>query len=141
MGQKDSQQEACQGEVPFVRLKGVVTLKKRKEFARARFSGRSASSKGLLLQAVEDSAHPPGSDGLVRVGFTVSKKSGNSVVRNRIRRRLRVIAQDVISTSAARGFCYVFVSSSRLSETKLPVLRSSLVSCLKRLRLHVPVCD
>ncbi|ASI47816.1 ribonuclease P protein component [Anaplasma ovis str. Haibei] len=124
-----------------MRLRGVVTLKKRREFAHARSGGRSASSGGLLLQAVEDPACQPGSDGPVRVGFTVSKKSGNSVVRNRIRRRLRVIAQDVISTSAARGFYYVFVSSSRLSEAGLPALQSSLVSCLRRLRLYVPARD
>ncbi|ACZ49085.1 hypothetical protein ACIS_00460 [Anaplasma centrale str. Israel] len=124
-----------------MRLRGVVTLKKRREFSHARFSGRSASSGGLLLQAVEDPAGPSGSAGLVRVGFTVSKKSGNSVVRNRIRRRLRVVAQDVISASAARGFCYVFVSSSRLSYAKVSDLRSSLVSCLKRLKLYTPASD
>ncbi|MCU7611940.1 ribonuclease P protein component [Anaplasma capra] len=120
-----------------MRLRGVVTLKKRREFAHVRLSGRSASSGGLLLQAAKDPDNPPEGGGPVRIGFTVSKKSGNSVTRNRIRRRLRVVAQNVVATDAAKGFCYVLVSSSRLSEVRLGALQSSLVSCLGKLKLHV----
>jgi ribonuclease P protein component len=43
---------------------------------------------GLVLQALERDDPAP-----LRVGFTVTKKVGNAVVRNRVRRRLREAAR------------------------------------------------
>ncbi|MGN7661814.1 MAG: ribonuclease P protein component [Anaplasma sp.] len=120
-----------------MRLRGVITLKKRKEFMCIRLTGRSVSVGGLLLQAGEDLNCPEGGFP-IRVGFVVSKKSGNAVARNRIRRRFRVVAQDVVAGCATRGFCYVLVSSSRLSAIGVGSLRSCLISCLRRLGLYTP---
>jgi len=61
-------------------------LRKRAEF-RAVAGGTRVSRPGFLLQALRagltDKTRPP------RFGFTVTKKLGGAVVRNRIRRRLR----------------------------------------------------
>ncbi|UQD54042.1 ribonuclease P protein component [Anaplasma phagocytophilum] len=120
-----------------MRLKGLVTLKKRKEFAHARLHGRTVKSGGLLLQAVDDpGSGSPGCES-VRVGFTVSKKSGNAVVRNRIKRRLRVAAQSIIAKNAHRGFYYILISSRRLADVGMGELLYSLVTCLRRLGLHL----
>ncbi|MBV9811787.1 MAG: ribonuclease P protein component, partial [Acetobacteraceae bacterium] len=53
--------------------------------------GRKAPTPGLVLQALarED-------EGPVRLGFTVTKKIGNAVVRNRTRRRLKEAARVVL---------------------------------------------
>ena len=45
----------------------------------------------------------------IRVGFTVSKKVGNSVTRNRVRRRLRAAANIVIQKYAVEGHDYVMI--------------------------------
>ncbi|MGN7678136.1 MAG: ribonuclease P protein component [Anaplasma sp.] len=117
---------------------GVVTLKKRKEFLCVKQHGLFASCGGLLLQAMTDPA--PGDGGSpIRVGFVVSRKSGNAVTRNRIRRRLRVVVQDVVGGCAQQGFCYVLVSSPRLADVGVATLRSLMVSCLRRLGLYRPV--
>lgn len=118
-----------------MRLRGLVTLKKRKDFSYIRLSGVAASSGGLLLQAASGGSVLPAVDDDVRVGFTVSKKSGNAVTRNRIKRRLRVVAEDVIAKNAKKDFCYVLVSSRRLATVKLGVLHTSLTSCLRKLGL------
>ncbi|WP_249548562.1 ribonuclease P protein component [Anaplasma phagocytophilum] len=120
-----------------MRLNGLVTLKKRKEFARARLHGRTVKSGGLLLQAVDDPDSGSPNCKSVRVGFTVSKKSGNAVVRNRIKRRLRVAAQNVIAQSARKGFYYILISSRRLADAKMEELLYSLITCLRRLGLHL----
>ena len=45
----------------------------------------------------------------VRVGFTVSRKVGNAVVRNRVRRRLRAAVDAVLPDRVAPGFDLVVV--------------------------------
>jgi ribonuclease P protein component len=59
---------------------------------------------GFVLQALDRRE-----DGPVRVGFTVSRKVGNAVERNRVRRRLREVVR-LSSTARMRpGFDYVLI--------------------------------
>ena len=45
-----------------------------------------------------------------RFGFTVTKKLGNAVIRNRIRRRLKAAIAELAQTRAQAGFDYVIVA-------------------------------
>ena len=62
-------------------------LRQRSDFLAAATGGRAPVS-GFVLQALDRRE-----DGPVRVGFTVSKKVGNSPERNRVRRRLREVVR------------------------------------------------
>jgi ribonuclease P protein component len=64
----------------------VRRLKTRSEFVRAA-RGKRAGRSAFLLQAVTRDDPEPG------LGFTVTKRVGNAVERNRIRRRLREAAR------------------------------------------------
>ncbi len=68
----------------------METLKRRAAFV-AVAGGKRVSKPGFLLQALkaEAAAGAGKVDQAPRFGFTVTKKIGNAVVRNRIRRRLR----------------------------------------------------
>jgi ribonuclease P protein component len=79
-------------------------LTRRAEFLAAR-DGPHASAGTFLLQAKKrrDAGDP-------RVGFTISKKTGSAVERNRIRRRLREAARNVIENAGKRGFDYVLIA-------------------------------
>ena len=70
-------------------------LRQRADFLAAA-SGLKAATAGFVLQARER-----GDGGPVRVGFTVSRKVGTAVERNRVRRRLREIVQARPRTAAA----------------------------------------
>ena len=59
-------------------------LKQRADFLRAAKNGRKAAMPGLVLQALAQAEPGP-----ARIGFTVTKKVGNAVIRNRTRRRLK----------------------------------------------------
>ncbi len=61
----------------------VDTLKKRSEFLAVAKGGR-VGRRAFVLQGLKRT-----SDAAPRVGYTVTKKTGNSVVRSRIKRRLR----------------------------------------------------
>ena len=67
-------------------------LTRRAEFLLVAGKGRKAPSPGLVLQSLAR-----GDDAPARLGFTVTKKVGNAVVRNRTRRRLREAARAVLA--------------------------------------------
>ena len=71
-------------------------LRHRRDFLLCASKGRKAPLPGLVLQARRRD-----DDGAPRVGFTVTKKVGNAVVRNRTRRRLREAARLVLAGAAA----------------------------------------
>src|SRR5437660_1173873 len=51
----------------------------------------------------------PACQAAIRVGFTVTRKVGNAVVRNRVRRRLREAARLVMPGQARSDLDYVLV--------------------------------
>lgn len=65
-----------------------LRLKRRAEFLRVAANGTRAAMPGLVLQAL-----PRPDDGPPRIGFTCTRKLGNAVARNRIRRRLKEAAR------------------------------------------------
>lgn len=71
---------------------------------------------------------------LIRVGFTVSRKVGNAVVRNRVRRRLREVARLVIPAHARADLDYVLVGRQAAIGREFELLRQELLQALKRLR-------
>lgn len=91
---------------------------------------------GFVLQAAAaptDLALPT-----VRVGFTVSRKVGNAVIRNRVRRRLREIARQVIPDQARTDLDYVLVGRQGAITRDFATLRQELVEALRRLKALAP---
>jgi len=70
----------------------------------------------------------------IRVGFTVSRKVGNAVARNRVRRRLREAARMVIPGQARPDLDYVLVGRQAALEREFTALRQELFEALKRLK-------
>lgn len=90
-------------------------LKNRPDYLRVA-RGRRYAVPGLVLQAKsrsEADATSPEATSIgpeeVRIGFTATKKTGNAVKRNRIRRRLKAAASEVMSVAAKPGYDYVLV--------------------------------
>jgi ribonuclease P protein component len=79
-------------------------LKQRADFLRAASKGRKAAVHGLVLQAL-----PRSDDGAARVGFTVTKKVGNAVIRNRTRRRLKEAARLLLREHPVSGVDLVLI--------------------------------
>ena len=78
-------------------------LRQRSDFLAAA-AGSRAPVSGFVLQALNRRE-----DGPVRVGFTVSKKVGNSVERNRVRRRLREMVRLSAGSGLRPGHDYVLI--------------------------------
>lgn len=87
--------------------KRVSTLKKRSEFLRLR-NGKRCSTKSLILQSLPIEQNACEATDL-QVGYTVTKKVGNSVVRNRVKRRLRAAVTHVFPQKAQSSHNYVII--------------------------------
>ena len=117
---------------------GLTTLKRRSEFLRVR-GGLRWGTPSLVLEAkprpVDDTKAGGAKTGSPRFGFTVSKKVGKAVVRNRIRRRLKAAVGE-LSSSARAGFDYVVIARPAAADRVYADLKADLAEALAR--IHRP---
>jgi ribonuclease P protein component len=73
-------------------------------------------------------------DPAMRVGFTVTKKIGGAVVRNRMKRRFRALARDLVPSKGLAGADHVMIGRAKGIEREFGLLRSELGEALDRLR-------
>jgi ribonuclease P protein component len=73
-------------------------------------------------------------DATMRVGFTVTKKIGGAVVRNRMKRRFRALAREIVPEQGFAGADHVMIGRANGVERDFGLLRSDLASALDRLR-------
>ena len=110
----------------------ISRLKRRPEFLRVAGSGLKAAAPGLVLQARKDDEAAE-----LRVGFTASRRVGNAVARNRAKRRLRAVAEDVMPNYAAPQCDYVLIARGTTLNRPYGALRGDLKGALKRLGLSI----
>ena len=113
-------------------------LKKRRQFLQVAASQRKWVTPGFVVQLNVRAAVRAGSWddqvlGSPRVGFTVTKRVGNAVVRNRVRRRLRAAAAEVVPSYASAGNDYVLIGRKQALERPFQSLTSDLKWALRKL--------
>ncbi len=102
-------------------------LKKRAEFLLVAGTGRKAAISGVVLQALaRDDAGP------VRLGFTVTRKVGNAVIRNRTRRRLREAARLMIAERPCLGYDLVLIGRDSTRKRRFDLLVGDLRRALDK---------
>ena len=98
-------------------------LRKSDDFALARRLGRSRADRRLVLICRANGT------GTTRFGFSVSKRLGNAVVRNRIKRRLKSAAKDA---PAQEGWDLVVIARQGARTADYWALKRSLDRLLRR---------
>jgi len=103
------------------------SLKKPSEFSKVYKRGKSYADKNIVIY------YMPTQLGMTRVGFSISKKVGNAVVRNRVRRfikeSLRVNFKNI-------GSCdLVFVARVRSSQVDYHEITRSLKYIFKKISI------
>jgi len=69
----------------------------------------------------------------MRVGFTVTKKIGGAVVRNRMKRRFRALAREIVPAKGFAGADHVIIGRAKGIERDFGLLRTELAQALDRL--------
>ena len=118
-------------------MASLARLTRRAEFLRAAGRGRRWASPGLVLQAFKrDSQEAAGSSegpvAPIRYGLTASKKVGSAVSRNRARRRLRALAEEILPCEGLPGTDYVLIARAATVERAYSDLRADLYQALSR---------
>lgn len=106
-------------------MKRCYSLKKNKEFQRVYRSGKSCGARSVVL------IYRRAGHGSVRVGFSVSKKVGNAVMRNKVKRRMREAFRLMIP-QVKKGYNYVFVARESAAGESYHSLEKSMAYLLKK---------
>ena len=91
-------------------------------------AGRRAPMPGFVLLVRPRGDH----DAAMRIGITVTKKVGNAVVRNRIKRRFRALARDILPQAGIAGADHVLIGRAGGIERDFAQLRTDLTKALAK---------
>ena len=107
----------------------IERIKDRKDYLAIQASGRRWGTPAFVLQAkkADDEARAP------HVGFTVTKKVGNAVVRNRVKRRLKEAAREIFPAKASEGWDYVVIGRYACLDIAYARIKSDLKWALNKL--------
>jgi ribonuclease P protein component len=108
--------------------RAVATLTQRRDFVLANKTARRAPMPGfVLLVRRRDDGDPA-----VRLGITVTKKIGNAVVRNRMKRRFRALARELLPAAGVAGADHVLIGREGGVERPFELLRAELARALAK---------
>ena len=105
----------------------AVKIKKSKDYYSVFTNGKKISSKNFNLQYLDSKT------GYIRVGITASKKLGNSVSRNFVKRRIRSLVQKVFSKTYVSVKDYVIVAKKGILSERFDSLHEELKVLLKKI--------
>ena len=103
-------------------------LTRRAEFQRAG-KGKRVNAAAFTLQA---NVRPPETAEGPRFGLTVTKKTGNSPARSRIKRRLREAMRRIAPHTGEPGFDYVLMARTAALHQSFDALVADILSALRR---------
>ena len=108
--------------------KRISTIKKHSEFVNIKLSGKTLSSKSLILQKLFDNKL----NNSIKIGYTATKKLGNAVKRNRAKRLMRSLVKEIMNQYGKNNFSYVLIAKKAIFKTTYNNLKKELHEMLTK---------
>ncbi len=109
-------------------MRGYSIIKKRADFLAAN-RGKRYATPGFVLLVRDRQDDDPAK----RLGITITKKVGNAVVRNRMRRRFRELAREMLADKGKAGADHILIGRDGGIEREFGELRADLTKALGKL--------
>ncbi|MDA0997099.1 MAG: ribonuclease P protein component [Proteobacteria bacterium] len=109
-------------------------LKRRREFLAVQRAQKKWATPGMIVQTLQcPSAESPTT--MPRIGFTASRKVGNAVARNRVRRRLRACVAGLAPDAISAGVDIVIIARRGTLQRRFSDLEADFRQCLGKLKV------
>ena len=108
----------------------LITIKKRFEFTRFNKFSKKFHTSNLIIQKLETNTI----DKVPHFGFTITKKIGSAIVRNKIKRRLKSIIRELLKCKDKYfdlGFNYVLICKKEIVKVSYNDLKNELIDKFK----------
>jgi ribonuclease P protein component len=120
----------------------IEHLRKRANFLAMRHKGQVLFTSAFTLQyaknalimgeKIVDKADVINDDA-INIGFTVTKKVGNAVQRNKVKRRLREVFRNHFAPNCPNGYCYVMIGNPKMLRMDFEELIQNVCFALRKM--------
>jgi ribonuclease P protein component len=114
-------------------MRGYSVITKRSDFLAAN-RGKRYATPGFVLLVFDRRDDDPAK----RLGITITKKVGNAVIRNRMRRRFRALARELLDTHGKAGADHILIGRDGGIERDFATLRGEMAKALEKLCTSSP---
>ena len=111
----------------------LETIKRRFDFLRMSKKSEKKFTKGFVLQKTkrDHSKSKLLNKNVIRIGLTITKKLGSAVTRNKIKRRLRHLSNEVLTNMGKKNYDYVIIANRKALEMNYKELKEDLIKAIK----------
>ena len=112
----------------------LITIKKRSEFIRSNKFSKKIYTPNLIIQIFESNKF----DNVPHFGFTITKKIGSAIVRNKIKRRLKSIIKELLKYKDEYfdlSFNYILICKKEIVRVSYNELKNELIDKFKSNRV------
>ena len=108
----------------------LITIKKRSEFIRSNKFSKKIYTSNFIIQKLESNKN----NNIPHFGFTITKKIGSAIVRNKIKRRLKSIIKELLKYKDEYfdlSFNYILICKKEIVRVSYHDLKNELIDKFK----------